>query len=243
MPEPAAFWRAIDWRAPWLAPYAQIAPAVIERLERGECVAAALHDPRFVPQAELPAGEAYEAYIARSGRVPTRDNLHDLFNGLVWLRFPALKSRLNELHAAQIAAEGVGAVRGPLRDALTLFDEYGALFQAPRVLRDALRRRAWGELFVGRRALWRGARVVIVGHALLEQLACAPRRGLTAHAWAGDPLAAGADAWRGKPWQPLPVLGVPGWWPANEDPAFYDDAAVFRPPKALCRAGAPALAA
>jgi hypothetical protein len=25
------------------------------------------------------------------------------------------------------------------------------------------------------------------------------------------------------------VLGVPGWWPANQDPAFYRDAAVFRP--------------
>ena len=32
-----------------------------------------------------------------------------------------------------------------------------------------------------------------------------------------------------KPFAHLPVLGVPGWWPANEDPAFYDDAAVFRP--------------
>lgn len=29
--------------------------------------------------------------------------------------------------------------------------------------------------------------------------------------------------------RPLPVLGVPGWWPANQDPGFYDDAAVFRP--------------
>ena len=31
-----------------------------------------------------------------------------------------------------------------------------------------------------------------------------------------------------KPFAPLPVLGVPGWWPANEDPGFYDDARVFR---------------
>ncbi len=27
---------------------------------------------------------------------------------------------------------------------------------------------------------------------------------------------------------PLPVLGIPRWWAANEDPAFYDDAFVFR---------------
>jgi hypothetical protein len=26
------------------------------------------------------------------------------------------------------------------------------------------------------------------------------------------------------------VLGVPGWWPGNEEPGFYDDAAVFRRP-------------
>jgi hypothetical protein len=28
---------------------------------------------------------------------------------------------------------------------------------------------------------------------------------------------------------PLPVLGVPGWWPENEDADFYDDPTVFRP--------------
>ena len=29
----------------------------------------------------------------------------------------------------------------------------------------------------------------------------------------------------------LPVLGVPGWWAANEDAAFYSDASVFRAPR------------
>ena len=28
---------------------------------------------------------------------------------------------------------------------------------------------------------------------------------------------------------PLPVLGVPGWWPENENFSFYDDSFVFRP--------------
>ena len=28
---------------------------------------------------------------------------------------------------------------------------------------------------------------------------------------------------------PLPVLGVPGWWPDNADPGFYADTSVFRP--------------
>ena len=31
-----------------------------------------------------------------------------------------------------------------------------------------------------------------------------------------------------KAFAPLPVLGVPGWWAANEDPAFYGQTQVFR---------------
>jgi hypothetical protein len=227
------FWRALDWLAPWLAPYVEAARPVIERLESGASTAVALGHPRFVAQHELPEGEAYEAFIGRTGCVPTRDNLHDLLNGLVWLRFPALKQRLNDLHAAQLAAEGVQPRRGPLRDALTLFDENGAWWQPPPVLADALRRRDWRSLFVTHRAMWSATRPVLVGHALLEKLA-APRVAITAHVWPAaeapeQPGSITAEAWALKPFHPLPVLGVPGWWPANEDAAFYDDASVFRP--------------
>ncbi|MFG5409680.1 DUF3025 domain-containing protein [Piscinibacter sakaiensis] len=104
----------------------------------------------------------YEAWIAAERAVPTRDDLHDLFNGLVWLAFPALKWALNRRQASEIAGRGVGPRRGAWRDALTLFDELDVAMAPPR------------------------------------------------H-------------------RPLPVLGVPGWWPANADPAFYDDPAVFRP--------------
>jgi hypothetical protein len=40
-----------------------------------------------------------------------------------------------------------------------------------------------------------------------------------------------AEKLSGKPFAHLPVLGVPLWWPANEDPSFYDDRSVFRLPK------------
>ena len=46
-------------------------------------------------------------------------------------------------------------------------------------------------------------------------------------AWLAASLS--ADALRQKPFTPLPVLGVPGWWQDNQDPAFYGDAGVFRP--------------
>ena len=196
---------------------------------------------RFVPQHELPAGMDSEQYIFESHCVPTRDGLHDFFNGLCWLQFPQTKQRLNALQAEQIEAAGIGAVRGAVRDAITVFDENAAFFVGPAVLWDALLARDWQQLFVERRALWSQAWLVLFGHALLEKL-ITPRKAITAHVYrvfaAGDSIM-GLDAWVAqdlsaeklghKPFAPLPVLGVPHWWPANEDPTYYADRDVFRP--------------
>ena len=207
----------IDWSRPWLAALAEAStqPAPV-------C---------FVAADALPEGEAYEAFIARTASVPTRDNnLHDHFNRLVWQRYPAIKQRLNQLQAAEIAARGIGATRGALRDALTLFDENGALWlDAPPALAQALAARDWQALFITQRALWQHHHLEVFGHALLEQLSAAPRKGLTAHVLLADPLVLTAAEWASKPFLPLPVLGIPGWWPGKEDPVFYEDKQVFRP--------------
>lgn len=243
----------IDWAVPWLAPYRGMGEPITRQIESGMAPVAALNEararhqrhgepqlPRFVEQSALSAVEPYEAFIARTGCVPTRDNAHDLFNGLAWLVHPVLKARLNVLQARQIERDGIGAGRGPVRDALTLFDENAAWLQAPPVLIDALQRRDWATLFITQRASWRDARLVAFGHALLEKL-MQPRKAITAHVWVVpaevvDPagwLAAqlSATTLAARPWLPLPVLGVPGWWNLNEHPGFYDDAAVFRLPR------------
>ncbi len=277
----------VNWAQPWLAhvPW----PAVPCGATVADTLNAASPCPvRFAPADAAPPGEAYEAFIRRTGQVPTRDNLHDLFNGLVWLHFPATKARLNALQAAAIARQGVGAVRGPVRDAITLFDENGAVLLAPEPLWAALLARDWHGLFVTHRALWAQARLVLFGHALMEQLV-SPRKSITAHVlvqkfaansnMVGESLATGlpalnlpanhlpatapwappllandrpeshpfaidlgaldaalaqslsAERLATKPFTPLPVLGVPGWWPANADPVFYADPSVFRPPR------------
>ena len=249
---------AIDWSAPWLAPWRGLGRPVAQQVQGGCPVAQALQAAApaaaapvaFAPQAELPSGVAYEQYIRNTRRVPTRDHLHDFFNGLVWLPCPQTKRRLHALPAGALAADGVRAVRGPLRDALTVFDENGALLQAPDVLWNALRARDWLRLFIDLRPLWSEARLVLFGHALMEKLVT-PRKPMVAHVYCApkaiDLIAmealSGLDtwlaqavhpaAWAAKPFTPLPVLGVPGWWPANEVPAFYDDALVFRPPRAV----------
>jgi hypothetical protein len=243
-----------DTARPWLAPYARRAAVAGAAMAQGLGVAEALsNEPvpielpagplRFVPAHCTPPHEAYEAFIFRTAQVPTREDLHDFFNGLVWLHFPLAKRCLNALQATEIARAGVGAVRGPLRDALTLFDENGAVLDAPAALWEALLARDWQRLFVAERALWREARLLVFGHALLEKLS-SPRKPMTAHvlrAPGASPSIAIDDAriahaldpthLVSKPFAPLPVLGVPGWWAPNEAPAFYDDTDVFRPPR------------
>ncbi|WP_213952914.1 DUF3025 domain-containing protein [Variovorax sp. dw_954] len=236
----------VDWSREWLTPW-HVPGESLELAARRTSTAAALLQaappglPRFVPHDHLPTGEAYEAFIHRTGTVPTRDNLHDFFNGLVWLNAPQAKRRLNRLQAGEIARTGIGATRGPLRDALTLFDENGAVLDAPPALWQALVARDWQRLFVTDRALWQQSRLLIFGHALMEKLVF-PRKQATAHvllAPGPDPsianddaaIAAALDATHlaTKPFVPLPVLGVPGWWADNTNFCFYDDSDVFRP--------------
>jgi hypothetical protein len=227
---------------PWLAPYLPLVQQVLHAA-KSQPLVDALNAARggnslairFVDHVERPPTEPYESFIARTGRVPTRENLHDLFNGLMWLAWPQTKRRLNALQAQEIAKRGIAGPRGALRDVLTVFDENAAVLQAPVLLLDALRARNWKALFTEQRALWQSARLVVFGHALMDKL-MRPRKAITAHVWivtelTDEALSASLTVERltSKPFMPLPVLGVPGWWAANEAAGFYDDAEVFRP--------------
>lgn len=238
--------KAIDWEQPWLDLWREPGQRVMRAVLAGAALPDALNRERaapvrFVPQSDLPPGEVYERYIFNSGQCPTREGLHDFFNGLCWMRFPETKKRLNQLQAAEIAAAGVAPLRGPVRDALTVFDENAAFLLAPQPLWDALIARDWQQLFIGLRPLWADAQLVLFGHALLEKLVF-PRKPITAHVYRAQSAInsiADLDAWvagdlsaaklAAKPFTPLPVLGVPGWWAENEDFSFYDDSLVFRP--------------
>ncbi len=213
---------AIDWTRPWYdavrAAYASLGvdgDAFIDRLNRQAGALALVNHQglalRFVPQAQLPEGRAYEEFIGATGCVPTRDNLHDFFNALVWLSFPRIKRQLNALQAAQIALAGVGKSRGPARDGATIFDENAALLvlregEGGQALVAALRAHRWREALFERRAQFGAgadadadAELWLFGHALMEKLV-APRKAITAHArvvLAGaDYFALGPDARR-----------------------------------------------
>ncbi|MFP5412049.1 MAG: DUF3025 domain-containing protein [Gammaproteobacteria bacterium] len=260
---------------PWLAPFASWAaasdPRPLGRLDLGrlnalaEARGLALEGGtpvRFVDAAA--AGPMpYELAIAETGEVPTRVDgpgmMHDWFNALCWLRWPAIKARMNRLQAEAIRARpaSLAGPRGALRDAITLFDESGALFvTSDEGAIASLRGFDWQRLFVVRRETFASrVCVLVVGHALLEKLQ-SPYKAICAHALpVASPPACGqvrcpvdpgrpddldrldaavaamldAGALARERLAPLPLLGIPGWWPGNEDPAFYNDASVFRP--------------
>lgn len=260
----------IDWSRPWFAPWQKWGERVAESVAQGASVAQALNafndrqNPtnlennwnltpiktpikpiRFVSQAALPAGQAYEDFIFNTRQVPTRDGLHDFFNGLCWYRFAQTKARLNALQFAEISRLGVGHIRGAVRDAITVFDENAVLLQCSDALWQALHERQWLRLFVDLRHEWERAHVILFGHALLEKL-ITPYKSITGHVYrlsndfdAHDD--AQVDAWlaqnltpeklASKPFAPLPVMGLPHWDDA-QNPAFYADVQVFRPIRA-----------
>ncbi|HOL65041.1 MAG TPA: DUF3025 domain-containing protein [Accumulibacter sp.] len=196
-------------------------------------------------------GLAYEQRIWQRGEVATRpENWHDFFNALVWLTFPRSKAVLNARHVRLSTQESVRRGRG--RDALTHFDECGALLLASdRSLLELVREFRWKTLFWQRRdALHSSLRCFIFGHGSYEQL-LQPFRGLTAKAllyevdatWLRQPLAEQlqrldrlvADDWRQDRYdqpralQPLPLMGFPGLTPDNQCAGYYDDSWQFRP--------------
>jgi hypothetical protein len=156
----------------------------------------------MIDQSELPVGCAYETHIAQTGGLPTRDNLHDRFNALVWLHLPKLKAMLNAIQAHEISLNGHrNNQRGPWRDWATLLDESGVLVvarQNEQALRDCWRNHDWLGLFWDYRSRWQCPDRLMaasasfeqwpvwsiwpVGHALLEK-GQSPYKSITAQAW------------------------------------------------------------
>lgn len=208
----------------------------------------------------------YEVRAFRTGTVATRPgNWHDVFNALVWLKFPQTKRLLNSLHVEALETGVDSAARGPLRDALTQFDECGVVVAGSDLsLWQEICSHRWQAVFVAQRAeLLASTRFIVFGHGSLDSLRApfiglcgkavfvdTDRRGLVAldaddfteldqelkqrvaRAVSPDPAASAAcRTGQVRPWQPLPLLGIPGATSDNETADYYTDTRQFRPPR------------
>lgn len=245
--DPTVFTRAplSDWRgyAEWLQ--GPRWPSIEELNTRWPADAA----ERFVAQTRelLEDSLHYEERIAARGLIATREaNWHDLFNAMIWLRYPQLKRALNRQQMAEITHIGRRERSRP-QCAQTHFDEAGVIVvvKDPELL-ELWDRHDWYELFWRRREAWAdgGIAVEVFGHALLEH-ALTPGKLLVGKAVAvmaeqgadsARAIACCAEAIAEARWlrdplelRPLPLSGIPGWQVSGEEEAFHRDAACYQP--------------
>ena len=207
---------------------------------------------RFAAQTRelLEDGLHYEERIAKRGLIATRAaNWHDLFNAMVWLRYPQLKRALNRQQVAEIAHVGRRERSRP-QCAQTHFDEAGVivLVKDPWLL-QLWDRHDWHGLFWRHRSAWRDGSigVQVFGHALLEHALTPGKllvgkalavlvendgRGLDAIACCAQGI--GEGRWLRDPQElrPLPLSGIPGWHADNGQEAFHLEAACYQPLRA-----------
>lgn len=244
--------RCVDW------PSLDDCQRLAEAAERSPLTSSGL-PLRFVPQHSKPAGfgDGYEPRVFLKGELQTRSkNWHDLFNALVWLTFPLAKAAINAHHfALQQQRQHADAPRnrGGAQDVLTLFDESGVIVAcSDPSLASLLTDFRWKALFWERRhEVISEMKFFVFGHSLYEK-ALNPYPGMTGKglvltvekdffrkpisdqtaqidAMLAATLGAPGALRSAKDFNPVPLLGVPGWATQNEAESWYEDTRYFRP--------------
>jgi len=222
---------------------------------------------RFVEQrlGRLPFEEQYEPLCYIRGEVQTRENnLHDLFNALVWLTFPKSKTAINSRHYQALTERGIpeDGSRGAVRDMNTLFDESGLVVVCSDTeLLSLLGNFCWKELFWNRRDEVKSKMAFyLFGHGLYEKV-MHPYIGLTGQglflsvgdeffvrtkaqqlelldSLVADYIQSPSHCLSTRELGPVPLLGVPGWAEENCCGAYYDNTVYFRGGRRRIKMGA-----
>lgn len=245
-----------DW--PDLDAYQQLLDAQPEpiRTQSGQALRIVPQDGRPQRFEEHYAPRIHQTGELQTRRANWHD-FFQLLTWLIFPKTKAVINALHVPHArARLADPDHRADPGrrtPLENMLSLFDEGGAVVLASDAsLLQLIRDFQWKTLFWERRAdLAHDLRCITFGHAVYEK-ALRPYIGMTANAillevdteFLSRPLAAllpaldarlaalfacGDRYTQPRDLQPFPILGMPGWDPANSNPAYYDNAQYFRP--------------
>lgn len=189
-------------------------------------------------------GMHYEQRIFQRGQIATRENnWHDLFNAMMWLKYPRIKSALNARQWSDVQQHGL-KTRTPGQCAMTLFDEAGAFVAMPAEMLECWKRHDWHGLFIEHADSWRSgcARVAVFGHALLDHALvtetllvakCIVLDDKTDFSSGFDKLAddiySGSRLLANNELRTLPLCGIPGWHSATDSAEFVATAACFSP--------------
>ena len=193
----------------------------------------------------------YEQRIYQRGIIATRENnWHDLFNAMMWLKYPNIKSALNFRQWNDIEQHGL-KTRTPSQCAMTLFDEAGAVVIMPSEMLECWKRHDWHGLFIEHADAWRTgqAQVAVFGHALLDH-ALVTETLLVAKCivleeksdlaicleQVANDIQAGKCLLANSELRTLPLCGIPSWHSATNSAEFVRTAACFSPLSAKKRA-------
>ena len=189
-------------------------------------------------------GMHYEQRIYLHGQIATRENnWHDLFNAMMWLKYPRIKSALNARQWSDVQQHGL-KTRTPGQCAMTLFDEAGAFVAMPADMLECWKRHDWQGLFIEHAESWRSgkARVAVFGHALLDH-ALVTETLLVAKCivlddrfdfssgfdMLADGIQSGNRLLANSELRTLPLCGIPGWHSAANSAEFIATSACFSP--------------
>jgi len=189
-------------------------------------------------------GMHYEQRIYQRGKIATRENnWHDLFNAMMWLKYPHIKSALNSRQWNDVRVHGL-KTRTPGQCAMTLFDEAGAIVTMPGEMLECWKQHDWHGLFIEHADAWRSGRaaVAVFGHALLDH-ALVTETLLVAKCIVLDDKTELSGSFDGiadaihsesmllanKELRTLPLCGIPGWHSASDSAEFVKTAACFSP--------------
>lgn len=206
--------------------------------------------------------ENYAPRIYLTGEMQTRtENWHDFFQVLTWRLFPKTKSIINQRQylssSTRVESNNRYAGRTNCENMLSLFDECGAvLLYTDTLLAQFAKDYEWKQLLWDHRyRITNRFSCFVFGHALFEKL-FNPYIGMTANCifircdsnFFSLPLSDQINFIDSELSQrlsdevayqnpadlsPFPILGLPGWYPQNQDEAFYDNSSYFRPKKSI----------
>lgn len=207
---------------------------------------------KFIPQIEKSSkfSEQYEPRIYLKKEVQTREqNWHDFFNALIWMMFPKTKTTINELQYKNLLHRKNNFIkqRTKQENFLTHFDECGILvISCENKYLDLIKEHKWKELFLQNRdAIDKKIKFIVFGHALYE-MSIFPFIGLTGKGLLlhveekdiqlnGNQLIKRLDGVlqgyinnTNLKLNPVPILGIPGWYEENKNESFYDITSYFR---------------
>lgn len=205
---------------------------------------------RFVAQESISDQQHYEQRIFDQAIISTRSqNWHDLFNAMIWMKFPKIKAALNARQVQDIAESG-SKQRTRSQCAMTHFDEAGAIIR----LADSEMLGFWNEhdwpAFFG---AWPhvaeagGIQVWLFGHSIYEH-ALNPDIALVAKAIVLDSKQSikdlDIDQWLAlriidqhclmdpQELRPIPLSGIPFWHPWYGQSNFFQRVPCFQPKRA-----------